>query len=49
MNGPDRGGRRDCMIVGGQYDTYGRVMKLQNSGFHLIHGLGHVKPEGWRD
>ena len=37
------------MIVGGQYDTYGRVVKLQDSGFHLIRGLGHVKPQGWRD
>lgn len=37
------------VIIGGPYDTYGRVIKLQDSGFHLIRGLGHIKPRDWRD
>lgn len=36
------------MRIGGPYDTYGRVMALQDSGFHLIRGLGHERPAGWR-
>ncbi|AGC36111.1 hypothetical protein B7L88_gp067 [Rhizobium phage RHEph10] len=34
------------MTIAGPYDTYGRVIKLQDSGFHLIRGLGHQKPSG---
>lgn len=37
------------MIIGGPYDTYGRVISRQDSGFHLIRGLGHTKPADWRD
>jgi hypothetical protein len=33
------------VIIGGPYDTYGRVIAYQESGFHLIRGLGHIKPE----
>lgn len=32
------------MRIDGPYDTYGRVISLQPSGFHLIRGLGHKKP-----
>lgn len=34
----------EVMLIDGPYDTYGRVIKLQESGFHLIRGLGHQKP-----
>lgn len=37
----------EIMIIGGPYDTYGRVIKLQESGYHLIRGLGHTKPQGF--
>lgn len=32
------------VVIGGPFDTYGRVLKHQDSGFHLIRGLGHKKP-----
>ncbi|MBY3231931.1 hypothetical protein [Rhizobium laguerreae] len=32
------------MVIAGPFDTYGRVIKLQDSGYHLIRGLGHKKP-----
>ncbi|WP_421991698.1 hypothetical protein [Roseococcus sp.] len=31
------------VIIGGPFDTYGVVLKHQESGFHLIRGLGHQK------
>ena len=37
------------MIVGGPYDTYGRVIKHHESGYHLIRVLGHTKPRDWKD
>lgn len=37
------------MIIGGVYDTYGRVLRHRESGFHLVRGLGHQKPADWRD
>ncbi|MGV1754891.1 hypothetical protein [Agrobacterium sp. CG674] len=35
----------EIMMIRGPFDTYGRVMKLQDSGYHLIRGLGHQKPK----
>ncbi|MER9436726.1 hypothetical protein NKJ04_17685 [Mesorhizobium sp. M0618] len=32
------------VIIDGPYDRYGRVIKLQDSGFHLIRGIGFDKP-----
>lgn len=32
------------VIIDGPYDRYGRVIKLQESGFHLIRGIGFDKP-----
>jgi hypothetical protein len=32
------------MVIAGPFDTFGRVIKLQDSGYHLIRGLGHQKP-----
>lgn len=32
------------MRIDGPWDTWGRVIKHQASGFHLIRGLGHKKP-----
>ncbi len=34
----------EVMRINGPWDTWGRVIKLQSSGFHLIRGLGHQKP-----
>ena len=34
------------VVIGGPYDTYGRVVAHRASGFHLIRGLGHEKPKG---
>ena len=31
--------------IDGPYDTWGRVIKLQESGFHLIRGLGRGQPK----
>lgn len=36
------------VLVDGPHDKYGKVMKLQESGFHLIRGLGELKPQGVR-
>jgi hypothetical protein len=33
------------MVIAGPFDTFGRVIKLQDSGYHLIRGLGHQKPK----
>ena len=33
------------VTINGPYDTYGRVIKKQESGYHLIRGLGHDKPK----
>ena len=30
--------------INGPWDTWGRVIKLQPSGFHLIRGMGYKKP-----
>ena len=32
------------VTISGPHDTYGRVMKKQDSGFHLIRGLGDHRP-----
>lgn len=32
--------------IDGPWDTWGRVIRLQESGYHLIRGLGHQKPAG---
>lgn len=34
----------DVVKIAGPWDTWGRVIKLQPTGFHLIRGLGHSKP-----
>ena len=34
------------VIIDGPHDLYGKVMKLQESGYHLIRGLGMLKPAG---
>lgn len=36
----------EIMVIAGPWDTYGRVIALQASGYHLIRGLGHKKPQG---
>lgn len=36
----------EYVIIGGPYDTYGVVLSHQESGFHLIRGLGHKKEDG---
>ncbi|WP_293811323.1 hypothetical protein [uncultured Bosea sp.] len=36
----------EIIVIGGPWDTYGKVLKHQASGFHLIRGLGHAKPIG---
>lgn len=33
----------DLVRINGPWDTWGRVIKLQDSGYHLIRGLGHQK------
>lgn len=33
------------MRIDGPWDTWGRVLKHQSSGFHLIRGLGKTKPK----
>lgn len=30
--------------INGPWDTYGRVIALRDTGYHLIRGLGHKKP-----
>lgn len=35
----------ELMRINGPWDTWGRVIKHQPSGFHLIRGLGHRRPE----
>ena len=32
------------VLIDGPMDRYGKVMALQESGFHLIRGLGFEKP-----
>jgi hypothetical protein len=34
-----------AVLIDGPYDRYGRVIKLQDSGFHLIRGTGFDKPQ----
>ena len=34
------------VIIDGPHDRYGKVMGLRESGYHLIRGLGMVKPAG---
>lgn len=36
------------VLIDGPHDTYGKVIKRQESGYHLIRGLGHVRPTGVR-
>jgi hypothetical protein len=33
------------VIIGGPHDTYGFVIKRKPSGYHLIRGTGHQKPQ----
>lgn len=33
--------------INGPWDTYGHVIKLRDSGYHLIRGLGHKKQSGY--
>ncbi len=35
----------DLVRIDGPWDTWGRVLSLKNSDFHLIRGLGHQKPQ----
>lgn len=30
--------------IDGPWNTYGRVIRYRTTGFHLIRGLGHTKP-----
>lgn len=34
----------DYVDINGPHDRYGQVIKHQDSGYHLIRGLGHQKP-----
>lgn len=35
----------ELVRINGPWDTWGRVVRLRESGFHLIKGLGHKKPQ----
>lgn len=34
----------DLVKINGPWDTWGRVIALRDTGFHLVRGLGHRKP-----
>lgn len=34
----------EIVRINGPWDTWGRVVELQDSGYHLIRGLGHKRP-----
>lgn len=37
------------MLINGPYDKYGRVISHKPNGFHLIRGIGFMKPSDWKD